>query len=161
MRVLGLIAITVLLWPLLFLLAVAEGQDRLVNKKDADRIFGLRRPQWEAEARQWVAPQGWNVRLVTVQTGTGVVVMDPKTGTGLAVQPLFRDTQGPPEALVVESYYPAGTFRQFSEQIQRDMEAAAATDLGPAYAISVSFNNMASPSPGFDVIEVTITRTPR
>jgi hypothetical protein len=62
---------------------------------------------------------------------------------------------------VVESYYPAGTFRQFSEQIQRDMEAAAATDLGPAYAISVSFNNMASPSPGFDVIEVTITRTPR
>ena len=161
MRGLGPLAIGMLLWPLLFSLAVAEGQDRLVNKRDADRIFGLRRPQWEVEARQWQAPQGWSVRLVAVQTGTGVVVMDPRTGTGLAVQPLFRDTQGPPEALVVESYYPAGSFREFSEQIQRDMESAASTDLGPAYAISVSFNNMATPPPGFDVIELTIRRAAR
>jgi hypothetical protein len=161
MRVLGTILVAVLCWPLIVVLSVAEGQDRLVNKKDADRIFALRRPQWEAEAKQWVAPQGASVRLISVQTGTGVVIMDPKTGTGLAVQPLFRDMQGPPEALVVESYYPAGSFRQFSERIQRDMEAAASIDLGPAYAISVSFNNMASPAPGFDVIELTITRAPR
>jgi hypothetical protein len=157
---LGPIGLTILL-GLFVLPPAAVGQDRLVNQKDADRIFGLRRTQWEVEAQQWAAPQGWSVRLISVQTGTGVVVMNPATGTGLGVQPLFRDAQGPPHTLVVESYYPAGTFRQFSEQTQREMEAAASIDLGPSYAISVSFNRMEAPPPGLDVIEVTVTRARR
>jgi hypothetical protein len=161
MRVLRPIVVTILCWPLILGLVVAHGQERLISRKDADRIFGLRRPLWEAEARQWAAPPGWTVRLVPVPTGTGVVVMDPKTGTGLGVQPLFRNAQGPPDMLVVESYYPAGTFREFSEQTQKDMQAATSLDLGPAYTISVSFNRMDSPPPGFDVIEVTIKRIPR
>lgn len=161
MRVLRLIMVTILCWPLILALAGANGQERLISRKDADRIFGLRRPLWEAETRQWAAPPGWTVRLVSVPTGTGVVVMDPKTSTGLGVQPLFKNAQGPPDMIVVESYYPAGAFREYSAQTQRDMEAAAGLDLGPAYAISVSFNRMESPPPGFDVIEVTITRVPR
>jgi hypothetical protein len=161
MRVLSLIVAALLLWPLTAGPAAAESEDRLINRKDADRIFGLRRALWETEAKQWAAPPGWTVRLVSVATGTGVVLMDPTTGTGLGVQPLFRSPQGPPDSLVVESYYPAGTFRQFGEKVQRDMEAATALDLGPAYAISVSFNKMEAPAPGFDVIEVTITRAGR
>jgi len=39
------------------------------------------------------------------------------------------------------------------------MEAAASSDLGPAYSLSVSFSTVASPPPGFDVVEVIITRT--
>src|SRR3990172_769352 len=132
----------------------SEARGRIVNKQDADRIFGLNRSQWEAEAKQMVHPDGWKVRLSPVETGTGGMAFDPKTGMGLAVQPLFRDWQSPPEMLVVGSYYPAGTFPKFNERLKRDMEAAARSDLGPAYSVSISFTRMASPAPGFDVVEV-------
>jgi hypothetical protein len=62
--------------------------------------------------------------------------------------------------LIVGSYFPAGTFREFSEQLKRDMEAAARSDLGPAYSVTISFSRMASPAPGLDVVEVIITRAP-
>ena len=107
-----------------------------------------------------VEVQGWRVRPGPGDTGTSVMAIDPKTGVGLAVQPVFRD-QGPPTTLVVGSYYPAGTFRQFSEQTQRDMETAASSNFGPGYSVSVSFSTLASPPPGFDVVEVIITRTRR
>jgi hypothetical protein len=77
------------------MLAAAGSQERIVNKGDADRIFGLTRPQLEAEAKQMVHPGGWKVRLNPVATGTGLMAFDPKTGTGLSVQPFFRDRQGP------------------------------------------------------------------
>ena len=138
-----------------------EGRERIVNKQDADRIFALNRLQWEAEAKQIVYPSGWEVRRSPVDTGTGVMAFDAKTRMGLAVQPLFRDMQSPPEMLVVGSYYPVGTFPNFSEGLKRDMEAAARSDLGPAYSVSISFTRMASPPPGFDVVEVIITRAQR
>jgi hypothetical protein len=161
MRARRAIFATILFGPLVLMLVVPEAQDRLVNRRDADRIFGLNRSQWEAEALQFVPPQGWSVRLTPVATGTGVIAMDLTTGMGLGIQPLFRNVQGPPEMLVVGSYYPAGTFRQFDEQTKRDMEAVASTDLGHAYAVSVAFTSVASPPPGFDVVEVIITRARR
>ena len=85
---------------------------------------------------------------------------DPKTGVGLAVRPSFRDGQGPPETLVVGSYYPVGTFRRFSDQTRREMEAATGSDFGPGYSVTVSFSTMPSPPPGFDVVELVITRSP-
>jgi hypothetical protein len=150
---------------LLTLLAVtagpSAGQERIVSKQDADRIFGLNRSQWEAEARRMVDSQTWKVWPGPGDQGTGVMATDPKTGVGLAVRPSFRDAQGPPETLVVGSYYPVGTFRRFSDQTRRDMEAVAGSDLGPAYALTVSFSSMGSPAPGFDVVEVIITRPRR
>jgi len=159
-RALGSSLVPALVAPLVIMLAAAGSQERIVNKGDADRIFGLTRPQWEAEAKQMVHPGGWKVRLNPVATGTGLMAFDPKTGTGLSVQPFFRDRQGPPEMLIVGSYFPAGTFREFSEQLKRDMEAAARSDLGPAYSVTISFSRMASPAPGLDVVEVIITRAP-
>src|SRR5439155_13842613 len=138
-----------------------DGQERIVNKQDADRIFGLSRPQWEAEVTRMVRFQGWKVQPSSGDTGTGVVAQDPNTGVGLAVQPLFRNAQGPPETLVVGSYYPAGTFRRFSEQTRREIEAIASSGLGPAYSLSVSFSTRVSPPPGFDVVEVIIIRARR
>ena len=158
-RVLGSIVVAVSLGLLTISLPAPDGQERIVNKQDADRIFGLNRSQWEAEVTRMVRFQGWKVQPSSGDTGTGVVARDPNTGVGLAVQPLFRNAQGPPETLVVGSYYPAGTFRRFSEQTRREMEAAASSDLGPAYSLSVSFSTVASPPPGFDVVEVIITRT--
>jgi hypothetical protein len=161
MRILGLIVVAVLVGPLMIGLATPEGQERIVNRRDADRIFGLNRSQWEQEVARLVQSQGWKIQGSPGDTGTGVIALDPKTGVGLAVQPSFPDAQGPPETLVVGSYYPAGTFRRFTEQTRRDVEAIASSDLGPAYSLSVSFSTMVSPPPGFDVVEVIITRARR
>lgn len=161
MRAFRLILIALFIAPLVMMVSTAYSQERIVNKQDADRIFTLNRSQWEAEAKQMVHPDGWKVRLSPMETGTGLMAFDPNTGIGLAVKPLFRDRQNPPDMLVVGSYYPAGTFRNFSDQRKRDMEAAARADLGPAYAVSISFNKMPSPPPGFDVVEVIITRAQR
>lgn len=160
MRALRSAFLTGLLASLMILLAEAQGQERLVNKQDADRIFRMTRSQWEAEAKQMVHPGGWKVRLGPVDTGTVVMAFDPKTGVGLSIQPLFRDAQGPPDMLVVGSYYPPGKFGELSEQRKREMEAAARSDLGPAYSVRISFSKMSSPAPGFDVVEVIITRAP-
>jgi len=78
---------------------------------------------------------------------------------GLAVQPSYRNAQGPPETVVVGSYYPSGTFRQFSDQTRREIEAVAGSDLGKAYSVAVAFSSTTSPAPGYDVVEVIITRT--
>ena len=161
MRVLGLIVVAVLVAPLVITLAASDGQERIVNKQDADRIFGLSRSQWEQEVTRLVQFQGWKIQSSPGDPGTGVIALDPQTGVGLAVQPLFRDTQGPPGTLVVGSYYPAGTFRRFSEQTRREIEAIASSDLGPAYSLSVSFSTRVSPPPGFDVVEVIIIRARR
>ncbi len=149
----------------LVLLAVtvgpSAGQERLVSKKDADRIFGLNRTQWEAEARRMVDSQTWKVLPGPGEQGTGVMATDPKTGVGLAVRPSFRNPQEPPETLIVGSYYPVGTFRRFSDQTRREMESAAGSDFGSAYSVSVAFSSTPSPAPGFDVVEVIITRARR
>jgi hypothetical protein len=149
---------------LLFALLAVEpsvGQERIVSKQDADRIFGLNRSQWEAEARRMLDSQTWKIWPGPGDQGTGVMATDPKTGVGLAVRPSFRDAQGPPETLVVGSYYPSGTFRRFSDQTRREMEAAAGSDFGKAYSVAVAFSSTTSPAPGFDVVEVIITRTRR
>ena len=141
--------------------ASAPGQERLVNKQDADRIFKLSRAEWNAEARRTVHPEGWRVRLSPLETGTGVMAFDPKTRMGLAVQPFFRDSQGSPDMLIVGNYYPTGTFSEFGDQLKREMEAAVRSDLGSAYAVSISFRRMPSPAPGFDVVELLVARTER
>jgi len=147
------------------LLAVALGpsaaQERIVSKQDADRIFGLNRSQWEAEARRMIESQSWKVLPGAGTQGTGVIATDPRTGVGLAVRPSYRDAQGPPETLVVGSYYPSGTFRRFSDQTRREMEAAAGSDLGKAYSVEVAFSSSTTPAPGYDVLELIITRTRR
>ncbi len=138
-----------------------DPQERIVSKHDAERIFGLSRSQWEDEATRLVQSEGWKVQPGSNDTGTGVITFDPKTGVGLGVRPSFRDGQGPPETLVVGSYYPAGTFRRPTEQIRRELEATTGSDFGPAYTLTVSFSIMTSPPPGFDVVEILITRARR
>jgi len=140
---------------------ITHPQERIVNKRDADRIFGLSRSQWEDEATRLVQSEGWKVQPGSNDAGTGVIIFDPKTGVGLGVRPSFRDAQGPPETLVVGSYYPAGTFRRLTEQTRRELESTTGSDLGPAYTLTVSFSIMTSPPPGFDVVEILIKRARR
>lgn len=135
-----------------------SAEERIVTKQDADRIFQLNRTEWNGQAKQMFHPEGWKLRLNPLETGTTVMAFEPKTGMGLSVQPLFPGPQGPPNMLIVGSYYPAGTFREFTDELKRRMEADARADLGPGYSVSISFSRMAAPPPGLDVVEVIITR---
>lgn len=159
-RVLGPLVVAVLVTVVTITAGPSASQERLVSKQDADRIFKLNRAQWEAEARRMVESQTWRVLPGAAGEGTGVIATDPRTGVGVAVQPSFR-SQGQPEALVVGSYYPVGTFRRFSDQTRREMESAAGSDFGSSYSVTVAFSTTPSPAPGFDVVEVIITRARR
>jgi hypothetical protein len=120
-------------------------------------VFGLNKADWNSAAEQISHPGGWTVRLNRLETGTGFGAFDPKTGMGLSVQPLYMDIKGPPAMLIVTSYYPVGTFRQFSDQAKKNIEAAARSDLGDGYAVRIKFSTVESPAP-FDLAEITITR---
>ena len=166
----ALLTALVLVAPLMVVLAEARGQEHIVNKQDTDRIFGLNRSQWEAEAREMIGPGGGKAQLSPIETGTCVWSFDYQAGWGLAVQPFFRDKHKPPDKVVVGSYYPAGTFpADFTESLRRNVEAGARSDLGPTYSVSISFKRKASLPPGiaaphpgfFDVIEVIITQAQR
>jgi hypothetical protein len=155
-----LVAVSLLALPAI-VAGPSAGQERLVSRQDADRIFALTRSQWEAEVKRMLDSQTWKLLPGRSDQGTGVMATDPKTGVGLAVRPSFRDPQGPPETLIVGSYYPVGTFRRFSDQTRREMEAATGSDFGPRYSVTVSFSSTPSPPPGFDVVELVITRSAR
>jgi hypothetical protein len=136
----------------------AWGEERIVNKQDTDMVFRLNKADWNAAAEQMVHPEGLTMRLHRLETGTGVGSFDPKTGIGLTVQPLYTNIKGPPDMVIVGSYFPVGTFQQFNDQGKKNIETAARSDLGDGYAVRVQFSTVESPVPGFDLAEITITQ---
>ena len=134
-----------------------EKRERIVNKEDADLIFTLNKAQWNAYAKRIGYPQERTRRILPFDTGTLVASFDPKTGFGLSVQPLYRDDTGPPDMLVIGSYYPPGTL-VLTEKWREELEHAARAELGPAYDVSVSFQRFSPFGKAFDVVEITITR---
>jgi hypothetical protein len=151
-----------LITALMMMPSLSEGQENVVNRQDVDRIFALNLAEWNQQAKQFQHPPGWEVRVSPpLDTGTAVMAFDPKSGTGLSLQPLFHNAQKPPDMLILSNLFPPGTFPEFSEKMKQEMEAAARTDLGPAYAVRISFSRTASPAPGFDKIDIVITPTER
>jgi len=135
-----------------------EKRERIVNKQDADRIFTFNKAQWNAYAEQIGYPQDWKIRLNRLDTGTGVMAYDPKTGVWLSIQPLYSNDADPPGMLIVESLYQAGTFPEFPESLKREIERDARADLGDGYDISVSFRRFSPIGTAFDDVEIRITR---
>lgn len=132
----------------------ARSQDEIIiSKADADRMFGMTRPAWEAYAKQMDPPPGWTMRLLPQPTGTGFAAYDPATGMGLSVQPLYRNDNDPPDMIVVGSWYPAGRFRFTPERVA-EIERAARRDLGPGYAVSASTPQQG----GIEGVELLVTR---
>lgn len=115
----------------------APAQEEIISKADADRIFGMNRPAWEAHAKLLAPPSGWTMRLLPQSTGTGFAAYDPATGMGLSVQPLYPNDNDPPDMIVVGSWYPAGRLRFTPERVA-EIERAAQRDLGPGYTVSAS-----------------------
>lgn len=134
--------------------ASSPPSEKIINKQDADHIFNLNRREWESYAKRMVHPDGWKVRLSSHDTGTGVTSLDPKTGLGLSIQPLYSDNKGPPTMLIVGSYYPLGFLPDFTDDFKKNLEKDASDDLGPAYLVTASYTKM----PPFEVIELMVTR---
>lgn len=141
--------------------AKAAAQERIVNKQDADRIFAFNKEQWNTYAKQIGYPQDWKIRLAPLDTGTGVMAYDPKTGFGLSVQPLYDDDGGPPAMLIVGNLYPAGAFPTFPDSLRQEMERAARADLGAAYDVSISSQRISPFGTAFDLVEIVISRAKR
>ena len=133
----------------------ALAADSIIAKADVERIFGMRKADWEAYAPR-IADSKWKVRLRQMDTGTGVMAFDPSTGMGLSVQPLYVDENSPPTMLVVGSFYPLGKMPANLATSQKDIEQEAQRDLGQLYRVSARYVKM---PPSWEGIELTIMRS--
>jgi hypothetical protein len=132
----------------------AAHPERIINKQDADYIFGLKKAGWESYAQRMIHPAGWKVRLTHHDTGTTVMAFDPNTGMGLSIQPLYESHDKPPTVLIVGSYYPLGFLPSFTKDFKNSLEKEASADLGPVYTVSATYAKFES----FEGIELIITK---
>ena len=128
--------------------------ENIVSKADADHIFSLNRPAWEAYAERMIHPDGWKVQRSRHDTGTAVTAFDEKTNTGLSIQPLYHDDVNPPDELIVGSFYPKGTLQPFTPEFKKKLELGAQEDLGSDYSVSASHADVSS----WEGIELTVVR---
>ncbi len=82
------------------------------------------------------------------------MAVDPSTGFGLSVQPLYTDNTSPPFMLIVGSYYPLGSLPEFTNEFKQRVEHEASEDLGAAYSVSAAYTKM----PPLEAIELTVLK---
>jgi hypothetical protein len=145
-----------LLLALSLLASSATAQERIISKPFADMIFAFTRAQWENYVRQIAAPEGWTLRLLPQDTGTGLARFNQSSGSGMgaSVQPLFTDDQGP-GMLIVGSWYPLGALR-ITDEVVKKIEQAAQLDLGSAYSVAARYTKL--PGTNLEGIELVVTR---
>jgi len=129
-------------------------KETIISKSDADYIFTLKMPQWEEYIKQAINPRGWKVKIHSLDTGSAMEAFDPKTGMGLAVQPLFRNNHSLPEMIIVEGWYPKGTIT-ITDEPKRGIEIESKKDLGPEYHIKLNRKK----EPKWDIVEIQITKS--
>lgn len=140
--------------PILFV-AGALAAESIISKADVERIFSMRKAEWEAYAPRIADPK-WNVQLKRVDTGTGVMAFEPSTGMGLSIQPLYLDDKDPPTMLIVGSFYPIGRTPGNLAASEREMEQEAQRHLGHVYAVSARYVKL---PPSWEGIELSVTRS--
>ena len=128
--------------------------DTLISKAEVERLFAMRRSEWDAYAPRLADPK-WKIRLSESSTGVGVMAFDPSTGLGMSVQPLYTDETGPPMMLVVGTFYPAGKPPASLSASRKELERKARRDLGSRYLVRA---RPVSLPPSWEGIELTVTR---
>ncbi|MCH8041685.1 MAG: sel1 repeat family protein [Nitrospinae bacterium] len=126
--------------------------ERIISKADADYVFNLTKPEWEAYANRMIHPMGWEARLAPHDTGTAVMAFNPATGFGLSIQPFYSDDDTRPGALMVGSYFPLGTLPEFTDEYKNQIEAEAKTDLGSDYSVSAIYKKMSPTLEGLELL---------
>jgi hypothetical protein len=141
------------------------GLRAIINKVEIEHTFSLTQPQWEEFAERGAqSPSrlsgGCTVSLSRGDSGTGVILYDPSTGSSRSYLPLYRDSVHPPDMIVVGDYHPAGTLPEISPTLEREIASTAQAILGPGYSVSVSRVSK-PPLEGFSLegFEFMITRS--
>ena len=132
--------------------SISAASETIISKQDVDHIFSMTKPEWEAYAQSVQYPATWEVALSRHDTGVGLMAFDRSTRYGLSVQPLYHDDKSPPDMLVVGSYYPDGTFPEFTEKLKKEIEEAAKQELGPRYSATAMYVKL----PPFEGVELTV-----
>ena len=82
-----------------------------------------------------------------------MIAFDPATKIGLSIRPHFQDEKSPPELVMIENYYPAGTLGSLNEEVRRSMQAITQEGLGGAYHVRLKFRQ----TEDHDVVEFLVT----
>ncbi len=145
------ITATLLLVGMLFSTVVSA--ENVLSKKDADSIFSMKKEKWELTAPKYAYPN-WEMKLKKFTTGSMVAAFDNSTGYGLSIQPMYKDDTSFPTSLIVGSFYPKGTIKDFN-RLQKQIEVDATKDLGNIYNVAAKYYVV---TPNIEEIELTVTR---
>ena len=115
-------------------------QETILSKKDADFVFSRTKAEWERDSKRFFAPE-WDIKALKDDTGTatGIMAIDPSRAIGVTIQPLYRNDYDPPDVVIVGNYFPVGVLRPMTDEMKKDMEAAAQKDLGPTYSVHLIY----------------------
>jgi hypothetical protein len=139
-------------------------QETLVSKKDADFVFSLIKSEWEKKIESFFAP-GWDFRVTKFETGSMAFGFNPVSGVGLSIKPFYQNDSDPPDNVTVSNYFPVGALPPRTDEMKKDMEAAAQKDLGPTYSVHLIYSSTGEKearalglTTRIEVIEVVLTR---
>ncbi len=129
--------------------------EKLLTKKQADDVFSFTKSQWESRAagRSFV-PIDWHIRFSRHDTGLQIIGYEPLTGFGFSVQPLYANDTDPPTMVIIRNYFLPRKLPPMTQQLQKDIEAAAQRSLGPTYKVKLECGRIEN----FDSLEFTLTK---
>jgi hypothetical protein len=89
-----------------------------------------------AKATTFIAPD-WHILFGRHESGLQVMGFDPSTGFGFSLQPLYSNDTDLPIMVIIGNYFPSRQFPPPTEELKRDMEAAAQKSLGATYRVTL------------------------
>ena len=129
--------------------------EKLLTKPQADEVFSFTKSQWEAcAAGSSFVPIDWHIRFSRHDTGLQIIGYEPLTGFGFSVQPLYINDTDPPIMVIIRNYFLPGKLPPMTEQLQKDIEAAAQRSLGPIYNVKLKCGKVEN----FDSLEFILTK---
>jgi hypothetical protein len=128
--------------------------EKLLTKAQVDEVFSFTRPQWEAGAAVRFVPMGWHVQFSRHDTGLQVIGYEPLTGFGFSVQPLYANDTDSPVVVIIGNYFLYGKLPPMTEDLQKDIETAAKSSLGPAYNVKLRCGKIEN----FESLEFILTK---
>jgi hypothetical protein len=134
--------------------AITVSAETILSKADADPVFSLNRPAWEAWAERMIHPGDWKVQLSHHDTGIAIMAFAPAIGMGMSIQPMYHDDVEPPSMIIVSSFYPKGSLPPFIRELKAGIESEAQKDLGHKYSILATHVDASA----WEGIKVLLTR---
>jgi hypothetical protein len=131
-----------------------RGQEKLLSKDEADRVFAMTKGEWETKALRFIAPD-WELVSCKHETGLQVIGYEPTTEFGVSLQPFYGNDTDRPTMLILGNYYPQGQLVPMTDHLEADIEAAAQQSLGATYSVTVKHNGINN----LESLEIRIIKT--